>query len=197
MSASLRDTISRLASEFAAGVLGTIRGSSLEEILSETSGAERRGPGRPRKTPVEGAAAPVVARPARGRSKGGRLGRRSAKALAHVVDAIASLLSSHPKGLRAEQIRAQLGLSAKEMPRPIAKALASRRITKTGEKRATTYFVGGGGGGAKTAKRSRRSKPAARSARPAAKKRGRRTSKRRPAPGKPATAVAAAQPTAE
>jgi|HubBroStandDraft_1064217.scaffolds.fasta_scaffold480988_1 hypothetical protein len=192
MSASLRDSIQQLAAQFADGVLGAIRGSSLEEVLAETVGGGRRGPGRPRKNPVASPPAAVV-RTAH-RRRGGRLGRRSVKQLGNVVDRIAQLLASHPKGLRAEQIRARLGLSAKEMPRPIAMALESKRITKTGEKRATTYYAGGGrsaGGSAKTKMRARRAKGrkgrrGATVRRPVAKKRARR---RR---GRPAKAVAAA-----
>src|ERR1700687_3681037 len=45
---TLRNTISQLASTFAAGVLNAVRGASLEEILAESGGAPRRGPGRPR-----------------------------------------------------------------------------------------------------------------------------------------------------
>jgi len=148
MTASLRDTIQQLAAEFATGVLGAIRGSSLEDILSEAEstgshGPLRRGPGRPRKS-IDPVADASIASPVSLRRKGGRLGRRSAKDLARVVDQIADLLSKNPKGLRAEQIRKELGLSAKEVPRPIAKALGSKRITKVGQKRATTYFVSGG-----------------------------------------------------
>jgi len=192
MSASLRDSIQRLAASFAAEVLGAIRGSSLEEILAETSGGARRGPGRPRRLGSALAAAlGDGARPSGGR--GGRLGRRSAVALERVVGRIVDLLSRNPKGLRAEQIRAELGLSAKELPRPIAKALESKRLRKVGQKRATTYFAAGAGtanvgprGGKKNA----------------AKPRGRRASKKAPGgserrgPGKkpaaPAEASAAA-----
>jgi hypothetical protein len=121
------------------------------------------------------------------RRKGGRLGRRSAKDLARVVDQIADLLSKNPKGLRAEQIRKELGLSAKEVPRPIAKALASKRITKVGQKRATTYFVGGGAskGAARTRTRAKSGKAAS------AKKARRGSSKgRRPAAEAAATQTA-------
>jgi hypothetical protein len=145
MSGSLRGSISQLAEQFIAGVLGAIRGSSLVEILGETPSAGRRGPGRPRKHPASGPVAQPAASGTGSRRKGRRLGRRSAKALGRVVEQFAELLAKHPKGLRAEELRSLLNLSRKEMPRPLAKALESKRITKTGEKRATTYFVSGGG----------------------------------------------------
>lgn len=60
--------------------------------------------------------------------------------------------------MRAEQIRESLGVEAKELPRPLAEAISSGRITKSGQKRATTYFAGGGSG----APKRRGRKPAAR-----------------------------------
>jgi hypothetical protein len=167
---TLHGTIQHLASQFAAGVLDAIRGASLEDILSETggSGGGRRA-GR--------SALPVVfpAGAAASRRKGGRLPRRSPKDIAKVVESIVTLLSGKPNGLRAEQIRAELNLEAKELPRPISEALASHKISKRGQKRATTYFTKSGGRAApakagraprraagKAAKRSKPSRPAKR-----------------------------------
>jgi hypothetical protein len=148
MSASLRETIQALATTFAAGVLEAIRGSSLEDILVETSGGPRRGRGRP------GAARAGAATEAGVRGR--RLGRRSPGALEGVVERIVDLLSKHPDGLRAEQIRAELDLSARELPRPIAMAIGAKRIRKEGRKRATTYFLAGRGSGAGGRKRGQR-----------------------------------------
>jgi|ERR1700723_1229962 hypothetical protein len=128
----LRNSIQSLAQTFAAGVLEAIRNSSLEDILAETKGA-KRGPGRP------------PAMPGRGRppsSPPGRLRRRSAKDLAGVTESIVALVKEHPKGLRAEQIRAELGIAKKEWMRPLGLALDSKKLTKKGAKRATTYFAG-------------------------------------------------------
>jgi hypothetical protein len=143
MTASLRDTIQQLAARFAAGVLDAIRRSSLEEILAHTGGA-KRGRGRPPKHGLSTGMVAVSRGSKGGRGRGGRLARRSAGDLGHVVDLIVELLAKSPKGLRAEQIRARLGLSAKELPRPIAKALEGKLIRKEGQKRATTYFAAGG-----------------------------------------------------
>jgi hypothetical protein len=133
---SLRTTLSHLATDFATQVLHAIRGASLEDILSETGGQNARSAGR----------RVVSAQPAsqgrRGRArKGGRLGRRSADDIAGVVDKIVGLLQKHQTGLRAAQIRERLSLLPKELPRPIAEALAKKRIVKEGQKRATTYFA--------------------------------------------------------
>jgi hypothetical protein len=70
-----------------------------------------------------------------------------------MVDDIVTLLGKHPEGLRSEQIRAELDCQAKELPRPLADALEAGRISKSGQKRATTYFASAdgaaSGGGAK------------------------------------------------
>jgi hypothetical protein len=110
----LRSSIQSLAQTFAAGVLDAIRSSSLEDILGETSG---RPPGSASK----------------------RLARRSANDIAAVTESIVALVKKHPKGLRAEQIRAQLGIAKKEWMRPLGLALDSKKLTKKGQKRATVY----------------------------------------------------------
>lgn len=174
---TLRTAISQLANQFASGVLEAIRGASLAEILAEsgegggragrTSGARR---GRP--PAAEGSSAG----PAKKRRRG-RLERRSATDIAGVVRQIVELLAAHPDGLRAEQIRHELGLEAKELPRPIAEALASRKIAKQGQKRATTYFAKGAKGGAGKAAGKAAKKASAGKA-PGAKTAGKKRAKR-------------------
>jgi hypothetical protein len=140
MTSTLRSTLNELATEFATNVLHAIRGASLEEILNETGG----GPGSKGRAPRAVAAAATP----RATKRSGRLARRSSGDIASVVNKIVGLLEKHQAGLRAEEIRSKLNLQAKELPRPIAEALAKKRIVKEGQKRATTYF-------AKDAKRSK------------------------------------------
>jgi hypothetical protein len=130
MPTSLRSHLNDLASSFANGVLAAIRTASLEDLLAE-SGSARRVPG------VRGAG-----RAGRG---SGRLPRRSAEDIGRVLERIAGLLRGSPKGLRAEQIRQRLNLLSKELPRPLKEGLATGRLGKSGNKRATTYFLKGGG----------------------------------------------------
>ncbi len=56
------------------------------------------------------------------------------------VLALTGLLSTRP-GLRAEQVRAQLRWDKKTTTKAIAAALAERRVTRKGLRRATTYYV--------------------------------------------------------
>jgi hypothetical protein len=134
---TLKSVIQSLASEFATGVLAAIRGSSLEEILDQ-SGSTRRGPGRPRKSVSSAGAAPAAA-PSR-RARGGKRLRRSAKDIAAAAGQIAAHVAKHPKGIRGEQVRKDLGIAKNHWLKPLGMALGSKKIRKTGEKRATTYF---------------------------------------------------------
>jgi hypothetical protein len=137
----LRSSIQSLAKQFAAGVLEAIHSSSLEDILGKTPGA-KRGPGRPpgKRGPGRPAGKRAPGRPPGSASK--RLARRSAKDIAAVTSDIVALVKKHPKGLRAEQIRAELGIAKREWMRPLGLALKSKKLTKKGEKRSTTYFAG-------------------------------------------------------
>jgi len=150
MATNLRAHLNELASSFANGVLAAIRTASIEDLLAE-SGSARRLPG------IRSVGA------GRGARSSGRLPRRSAEDIGQVLERIAGLLRSSPKGLRAEQIRQRLNLLSKELPRPLKEGLASGRLGKSGNKRATTYFLRGGG----------------RAAAPAAKKAGRRPARKK------------------
>jgi hypothetical protein len=140
MPSSLRNRLSELAASFSAGVLDAVRGASLEELLSESSGGKTRLPLR-----AVAVASPsgATASPSP-RRRPGRLPRRSSDAIAEAVEKIVGLLGANPGGLRAEQIRQKLGLQAKELPRPLKEGLEGGRLKKVGRKRATTYFVGAG-----------------------------------------------------
>jgi len=143
----LRSSIHGLAQHFAASVLHAIRSFSLEDILGHTSSSKggprraagKRGRGRPR-GPGRPASKRGPGRPPGPTSK--RLARRSAKDIAAVANSIVALLKKHPKGLRGEQIRAELHIAKNEWMRPLGMALDSKKLTKKGEKRSTTYFAG-------------------------------------------------------
>jgi hypothetical protein len=192
MPTSLRQKLSDLASSFAQDVLQAVRLAPIDELGVGSTGQGRgAGPGRgaapaSRSNTLEGARASApdeegeaAPSPSSGRARpasGGRLGRRSAADIAHVIDRITALLRQSPKGLRAEQIRQNLGLQAKELPRPLKEGFEGGRFGKSGEKRATTYVLKGAapsaspaaGAGAASAAGPRRGR--ARGARTAAKK---------------------------
>jgi hypothetical protein len=156
---NLRNTIESLASQFASSVLDALRSASIDELadVAGRGAAVRRGPGRPRAESSESSAAAATPRRGGCRGRGGRLGRRTQNDITRMVESIVDVLAKNAGGLRSEQIREALGVEAKELPRPLAEALSSGRVTKTGQKRATTYFSGGGGAAPK-----RRGRPAGR-----------------------------------
>jgi hypothetical protein len=168
MPTSLRNRLDGLASSFAASVLDAIRGASLEELITGSSIAGGRSAARET----------VRSAPAGGRRRRGRLPRRSAGDIAHVIDKIVSLLKQHAGGLRAEQIRERLSFQAKELPRPLKEALDTGRLSKSGQKRATTYFLKGGGAPSKGGPLAAGGRRGRRAARKAARAAGRKPSAR-------------------
>ena len=127
---TLKSTIERLANDFALSITHALRSASIDELMA--LGARSQRPERPVRT----AEAPRKA------GRAGRLGRRTTADIGRMVESVVALLQKHPEGMRAEQIRAALDCQAKELPRPLADALSAGRISKSGQKRATTYFAG-------------------------------------------------------
>lgn len=132
---NLRSQLSDLASSFTDAVIDALRTTSLHELLSE-SGA-RTQPARSARAEGAPKAAAKTVRPA----SSGRLPRRSANDIAAELDRIVTLVQKHKDGLRAEQIRTELGLQAKELPRVLKEGLSARKLRSKGQKRATTYFA--------------------------------------------------------
>ena len=134
---SLRSSLNELASTFASSILAAVREASLDELVGKTDSVVRRGPGRPPKAKAAptAATAPTMSK---GR-KSGRLPRRSADDITKALDQVVARVKKHKDGLRAEEIRANLGMEAKEMPRVLKEGLAKKKLKAKGQKRATTY----------------------------------------------------------
>ena len=130
MANQLHSRISVLAASFVDSVLDAVKSSSLQEIL-DGSGAQVRG--------GKAAFAPRAVRAPAARN--GRLPRRSAEDIAKTLEVVVSLLGSRKNGLRAEQIRTELNMQAKELPRILKEGLSRKKIRAAGQKRATTYFA--------------------------------------------------------
>lgn len=162
-----------LAFEFATGVLEAVVSSPLEEILGSRAAGK----------------VPTSKAPAATRASSGRLARRSDEDIAKVVERIVTLVKGNPDGLRAEQIREELGLEAKEIARPIADALSSRQIKKSGNKRATTYFAAAGKSTAKSKPAKKPKAKAAVKAKPKAKPKAKAKSAKKATKAKAASAA--------
>jgi hypothetical protein len=163
---SLHSQLNRLAATFAESVFQAIRELSLEELVAETGGLrgmemvtktgreredtsrgeatsrrERSGRTGRRASRHERQAGPRGGRRGATRGATGRLKRRSPKDIEKALGEVVSLVENSPGGMRAEQIRSELGMQPKEMPRILGEGLASRRLKKRGHKRATTYYA--------------------------------------------------------
>jgi hypothetical protein len=133
MANQLHSRISLLAASFVDSVLEAVKSSSLQEILDGGSGHR-----------AEPRAARAAFAPRAGRApaaRNGRLPRRSAEDIAKTLEVVVSLLGSRKNGLRAEQIRTELNMQAKELPRILKEGLGRKKIRAVGQKRATTYFA--------------------------------------------------------
>jgi len=138
---TLRQTIEAHAVQFASAIVQALRGASLDELMTIAggqTGAPPRGRPRGRRAAKTNGASPKAT------NNAGRLGRRSADEIGRTLDKIVAVLSQHPEGLRAEQIKAALQLDKRELPKPIAAGLQSGVLKKSGQKRATIYTLGTG-----------------------------------------------------
>jgi hypothetical protein len=119
MATPLRATIETLANEFALRVLEAIREAPLDELVS----SEERRPPQP---------------------SGKKRVRRSPAQIQEAADRIVAIVKRHPKGIRAEDLKRAMGVAAgnrgaKVFTKPLSLALAAKRITMRGRRRATTY----------------------------------------------------------
>jgi hypothetical protein len=137
---NLRAVLDDLTSSFAESLLQAIRSASLDELLGRADG---RGPGKAAAgAPPRRAAAPMPVSVAPKKTPtSGRLPRRSAEEIAKALEGVVALVKKHKDGLRAEQIRVELDLEAKELPLILKEGLATRKLKSKGQKRATTYFA--------------------------------------------------------
>jgi hypothetical protein len=109
---TLRKNLEALAAEFSKSVLAALRSASLSDL-------------------TEGARSSTIPIKVRG---GG------VRHVAPDVMALTGLLSTRP-GLRAEQIRVQLRWDKRTTTKAITIALAERRVSKKGQRRATAYYL--------------------------------------------------------
>jgi hypothetical protein len=137
---NLRSALNDLASNFASAVLDALKTASLDDLVSGSAGHAapgRRGPGRPRGS---GTSRSPGASPRPKRRPNGRLARRSPEQIAKAVERVVALVKKSKDGLRSEQIRAELKLDKRELPRVLGEGLAKKVLKSKGQKRATRYF---------------------------------------------------------
>jgi hypothetical protein len=117
MNPSIREAIAKLATEFADAVLATVS-SALADALAA------------------GAEGPVAGQPQQRRP------RLSGSDLRAAEERVLTVLRRKPAGVRAEALRAELGISRAELGRPLKSLLGSGQVGKTGDRRSTVYRIG-------------------------------------------------------
>jgi hypothetical protein len=126
---NIQSQLQDIASSFAVAVLQAVRTASLQELQDSVRGNARNG----RVSTSVDAPAHKPAAP--------RLSRRSQEDIAKQLARVVTLVKGHKGGVRAEQIRHELGMQSKEMPRILKEGLSSKALKSKGQKRATTYFA--------------------------------------------------------
>jgi hypothetical protein len=142
---NLRLALRDIATSFAVGVYNAVRRASLDELRAGIDEDAIRGGAAPtapaRATHAKASAPAATPKASKTPSSGGRLPRRSAEEIAKALDQIVAAVKKNKEGLRAEQIRSQLGFQAKELPRILKEGVATRKLKTKGQKRATTYLA--------------------------------------------------------
>jgi hypothetical protein len=134
---SLRSTLDALAQSFANGVLAAIRAASIDDLHAEAGGAMK---GRRVRGGGGGGQPDPLSVPAK-KTKSGRLARRSPEDIAQVLAQVVAAVKKSKTGLRSEEIRKQIGLDVREVPRILKTGVKSKKLKAKGQKRSTTYFV--------------------------------------------------------
>jgi hypothetical protein len=139
---NLRSELTALASGFADAVLATIRSARLEDLLAESAGAPRRGPGRPRGPTKATLAASRATSAPRAKAGGGKLARRSQADIEKTLTLVVAMLTAASnKGARSEEIRKFLKVDKRELPRVLKTGLEKKELKSRGQKRGTQYFA--------------------------------------------------------
>lgn len=124
----MNSKIDALIAEFAHN-LRTAIAEEAAAAFARVAGGEAIGTGRRKPGPKPKAA---------NAAKGGSRVRRSAEDLDTLGAKIVSYIRKNPEQ-RAEQIAAGLGITTKDMVRPVALLLEAKSLKKAGERRGTTY----------------------------------------------------------
>jgi hypothetical protein len=125
--------ITDLATRFAHDLLVALRNASLEDLASWTG---EPSPKRQSRTRARAAMSAGASRPRN---------RRSPDELKKFTDRIVAIVRGHRDGISAEELKSILKLargraSQKVIAKPLAEALSSKHVKKTGTRRATRYF---------------------------------------------------------
>jgi hypothetical protein len=129
----LRSQIQDVVEQFVSSIYNVVRGSSLSELVAETGGAPRRGPGRPPKAAV--AAVDGKARPAGGRRK-----RASSEEVERLKETVLTAAKQLKPGFSKSDVMKK-SRSKVDLGRALALVVADGKLTKKGDRRLTRYWL--------------------------------------------------------
>jgi len=124
-----RSHLSELATSLVDSILAAARSAPLEELWADP----RRDRTEHHRNGVEATKAPAA--------PWDESRHLSGDPTAKTLELVVLLLKGQPSGLRAEQLRRKLGVAKPEITRVLKEGLATKKITKKGQRRATTYFA--------------------------------------------------------
>ncbi len=133
-SSDLENLVRNAAVEAVQSVLGSTLGGNSGTRALPAAPKKRPGP-RPKSVSVEKATAPTQAAKT---VKGTARVRRSAEDIARGGDEIAAYVKANP-GSNAERIKAALGIASNQWSLAIGAALASKKVSRKGDRRAAVY----------------------------------------------------------
>lgn len=140
----IQSRIQTAASRFTDEIMAAF-GEAFASVVSEfvIKAPAARAAKAPAKRARPAAAAPTRAAAPKSAAapKKGKRERRSENQILEVGGRVIKLLQGNKKGLRIEQINKQLGTTTRQLARPILKLLSAKKIRKSGERRATTYYA--------------------------------------------------------
>jgi len=129
---SVHEIASKIAAQLADELVALVHNSSMAEVFGSGAAAARPAPAA---RAARGPAAPSAPAP---KKRGRPFSKPDSSAL---VSSIAALLGKNPDGLRAEQIRSTLKVDKPTVTRALTQGLATKALTKKGERRATKYYA--------------------------------------------------------
>jgi hypothetical protein len=144
VSAIFGEAFASVAAEFKSGPM-ELKSAPKKPAPARPAKAAAAKPAKPAKAPkaVKPAkpAKTTKAAAAKAKAAADKRNRRSANELVRVGDEVVKLLSTTKRSMRVEEINKQLGTNTRQLMRPIQKLISLGKIKKTGERRATLYFV--------------------------------------------------------
>ena len=129
------EEVSAIFGEAFAAVAAEFQSGATRSTSAKTT-TSRSKPARPK--PAIRSTATVASKP---KKRTNKRNRRTLNELERVSNEVIKLLSTENRSMRIEEINSRLGTTTRQLMRPIQRLLKQGRIKKSGERRATTYFL--------------------------------------------------------